>query len=81
MLALESLKKHNYKTALQKVEEAGMWPRNLGVGKPYANLINTEMEDSLHILITAVMKNKSQPIDYEMYALKIKSISKNDKLY
>ncbi|HEY5371232.1 MAG TPA: DUF5107 domain-containing protein [Hanamia sp.] len=79
MLALESLKKHNYKTALQKVEEAGEWPKNLGVGKPYSNLINTEMEDSLRILITAAMKNKNQPIDYEKYALKIKSISRNSE--
>jgi tetratricopeptide (TPR) repeat protein len=81
LLALESLRKHNYKTALQKVEEAGMWPRNLGIGKPYTNLINTEMEDSVRRLITAAMNNNNAPTEYEKYALRIKSIARNDKLF
>jgi len=75
MLALEALKKHKYKTTLQKVREAGEWPRNLGVGKPYTNMIDSRLEDSLRRLIHEVMKNKKQPINYDQYELKIKAIS------
>src|ERR1035437_11138756 len=77
MLPRRALKKHKYKMALQKINEAGEWPHNLGVGRPYDNLINTQLEDSLRILINRPEKNKSKPIDYEQYELKIKAITLN----
>jgi len=60
MLALNSLKKDKYELALQKVKEAREWPHNLGIGKPYPDLINTELEDSLQIFIYKVKGDKGQ---------------------
>jgi Tfp pilus assembly protein PilF len=44
MLAYRALSEKDHKLALQKITEAELWPRNLGVGKPYENLIDSSME-------------------------------------
>lgn len=44
MLAYRALSDKNHKLALQKITEAESWPRNLGVGKPYQDLIDLSME-------------------------------------
>lgn len=78
MLGLEALKKGNYRTALQKVKEAGEWPMHLGVGKPYPDLINTKREDSLRGLIQRIRLAKGKGnFDYGAYEKSIKSISGN----
>lgn len=46
-LAAECLDRGNAKAALQKISEALEWPENLGVGKPYDNLVDTSSEDLL----------------------------------
>ncbi|MDQ2719617.1 MAG: DUF5107 domain-containing protein [Bacteroidota bacterium] len=51
MLALQFLKKGNYKAALQRVNEAGQWPESLGAGAPYSNLIDNTLEDQILKLI------------------------------
>lgn len=45
MLALEALEKKKYSQALQRTVEARQWPRNMGVGKPYDNMIDNRLED------------------------------------
>ncbi len=45
MLALEEMKKKNYKKALAYINAARKWPENLGAGKPYAEDIDTRLED------------------------------------
>jgi hypothetical protein len=45
MQAVEQVKKHQYKKALQFIEQAKLWPSNLGVGKPYQDNIDERLED------------------------------------
>lgn len=47
MLAVDKMLKKQHKAALEKIEEAKLWPRNLGVGKPYDEVIDTRLEDWL----------------------------------
>jgi predicted Zn-dependent protease len=47
MLALDEMKKKNYKNALQYIASARLWPENLGVGKPYDEDIDERVEDWL----------------------------------
>lgn len=47
MLAVDMMKKNRNRAAIAKIEEAKLWPRNLGVGKPYDNVIETRLEDWL----------------------------------
>lgn len=75
MLALEALKKNKYETALQKINEADEWPYNLGVGKPYDDQIDTQLEDSLRGLVETARKNKNRAANYDLYEQKIKAIT------
>lgn len=50
-LALQFLRKHNYKMALQKVNEAKEWPERLGAGAPYPDMIENSLEDEIEKLI------------------------------
>lgn len=47
MQAVEQIKKQQYKKALQYIEQAKLWPANLGVGKPYQEDIDERLEDWL----------------------------------
>ncbi len=47
MLAVEEMKRKQYKKALQFIEGAKLWPVNLGVGKPYQDNIDERLEDWL----------------------------------
>ena len=47
MLALDEMKKKNYKQALDYIAAARLWPENLGVGSPYAEDIDERVEDWL----------------------------------
>lgn len=76
MLALEALKKKQYKTALKKVAEAKEWPMNLGEGKPFPGSVNTRLEDSIESLVQEAKKNKNLQIDYTKYRDEIKRGSK-----
>jgi tetratricopeptide (TPR) repeat protein len=46
--AVKFIKKNNYKSALKLINEARLWPENLGAGKPYQEDIDTRMEDWLN---------------------------------
>ena len=57
MLALEEIKRKNYKEALRYVDASRQWPENLGVGKPYAEDIDERVEDWLAYEIYARQGN------------------------
>jgi predicted Zn-dependent protease len=58
MLALEEIKKKNYKKALGYITAARQWPENLGVGKPYDSDIDERLEDWLSYEIYSKQGNK-----------------------
>lgn len=45
--AMEQLSHKNYKQVVNSVETSKEWPENLGVGKPYDNMIDNRLEDYL----------------------------------
>ena len=45
--AMEQLSHKNYKQVGKSVETSKEWPENLGVGKPYDNMIDNRLEDYL----------------------------------
>lgn len=64
MLAYKLFEHKKFDLALKKVDEAELRPRNLGVGKPYPELINTDLENRLRAAIYEKMGEnaKSQEI-------------------
>lgn len=46
-LAATAIDRGRYNEALRKLEESRLWPDNLGVGKPYDELVDARMEDFL----------------------------------
>lgn len=45
--AMEQLERKNYKRALRYIDASKEWPENLGVGKPYEELIDSRLENYL----------------------------------
>lgn len=50
-LAAGCIDRGRYKEALSKIEEAKEWPENLGVGKPYEDMIDTDLEDWMTAIV------------------------------
>ena len=50
-LALKSLQRKKYTQAINYIREARCWPRSMGVGKPYDNMIDVRAEDFMQGLI------------------------------
>jgi len=73
LLAAEAIHEGNMEVARQKITEARLWPRNLGVGKPYDENIDARLEDWLQSM-TDVNKNKNGIFDFEQAVKKIESI-------
>jgi hypothetical protein len=59
MQAAQLMKKNNYKAALKLIDQARLWPENLGVGKPYPEDIDTRMEDWMNYLCLVQQKRTS----------------------
>ncbi len=68
MLATHALAKGKTKRAGEKVLESLQWPRNLGVGKPFDDQIDTRLEDWMLAMI-AIKSNKHA--DKEHYLKKV----------
>jgi tetratricopeptide (TPR) repeat protein len=51
MQALEEMQKKKYSKAQQFIQEAKVWPINLGAGKPYDEDIDTRLEDWMAYLV------------------------------
>ena len=47
MLAVDAMKKNNYKKGISEIALARQWPERLGVGKPYAEDIDERLENFL----------------------------------
>lgn len=63
-LAVKAIDKGAYKTALARLEESRLWPKNLGVGKPYDELIDNQLEDCLCAIIYARTGKSSVAEEY-----------------
>ena len=63
-LAAECIDRGNYKAALERVEEALQWPENLGVGKPYDDLIDISSETLLQAVISQRMGDSAKAEEY-----------------
>lgn len=64
MLALEALEKKEYDQALKETMEAREWPRNMGVGKPYDNMLDLRLEDWMAAL---AMAGKGRSLESRQY--------------
>lgn len=58
--AMEQLSHKNYKQVLKNVEASKEWPENLGVGKPYDNMIDSRLEDYIEAKAYAGQGNKTK---------------------
>ena len=47
LLALQNIKTQKYTEAMSNIQDARLWPENLGVGKPYPEDIDERLEDYL----------------------------------
>lgn len=64
LLAAEALFKGNRMNAQQKISEARLWPRNMGVGKPYDENIDSRIEDWMEALIAQKTKDSVKRNEY-----------------
>lgn len=56
VLALDALQQKKYAAALGYIREAAVWPRNMGVGKPYDDLVDNRLEQFLEGVTKMAMK-------------------------
>ena len=60
MLAMQQMEKKNHKGALALIDQARLWPENLGVGKPYDESLDPRLEDWLSAQCFTAMKDKAK---------------------
>lgn len=60
MQAVSAMERKNYREALKFIDEARLWPENLGVGKPYDEDIDSRLEDWMTYLCASRMRNASE---------------------
>lgn len=60
MQAADQMKAKNYKTALASVNNAKLWPENLGAGKPYDEDIDLRLEHYLEALVYEKTREKEK---------------------
>ncbi|MEO6893458.1 MAG: hypothetical protein ABI136_00410, partial [Ginsengibacter sp.] len=60
-LALQFLKAHKYKTALQKVNDARQWSERLGSGEPYPDMKRETLQDDIEKLINETKEGQKLP--------------------
>jgi tetratricopeptide (TPR) repeat protein len=76
-LALNFIKEKRYAKALDAIKDSKLWPENLGVGKPYDDLIDYNLEDFMTALIYEKQGNNDNAIKYYE---KIISYAEGDKI-
>jgi len=59
MLAAQALSNGKTNDARKKIAEALLWPRRLGVGKPYDDMIDTRLEDWMNAMVAIKSKDKA----------------------
>ncbi|WP_018625975.1 DUF5107 domain-containing protein [Niabella aurantiaca] len=60
VLALEALGHKKHTDALRYIKEAGLWPRNMGAGKPYDDLIDNRLEQFFEAVVRISMKREPE---------------------
>ena len=89
MLAHLAMAKGQNNEALKKVNEAEEWPKRLGVGKPFSDLINSDLENWMKYKIykaldendlssSSLDKVKNKDINEDTYLNLIKQITKKE---
>jgi Tfp pilus assembly protein PilF len=60
MLAVQHIKNQKYEAALTSIQDARLWPENLGVGKPYPEDIDERLEDYLEAFCLERLNKKPE---------------------
>jgi tetratricopeptide (TPR) repeat protein len=74
-LAVELIKAGQLQNALKKVDEARLWPENLGVGAPYPDMVNSSLENDVATLIKEAEHKKLSEKTLDEYRGRIKAIN------
>jgi hypothetical protein len=75
MLALELMKAGQLQSAMKKVDEARLWPENLGVGAPYPDMVDSSLENDMTALIKEAEHKKPSEKTLDEYRDRIKAIN------
>lgn len=74
MLAIALIKKGRLAQAMNKVDEARLWPENLGAGAPYPDMADSSLENSLAGLIKRSVHQKPSEKTLSEYLARINAI-------
>lgn len=75
MLAIELMKAGQLQSAMKKIDEARLWPENLGVGAPYPNTIDDSLENDMATLIKKAEHQKPSEKTLNEYRARVKAIN------
>lgn len=75
VLAIELIEAGQLQNAMKKVNEARLWPENLGVGAPYPDLIDNSLENDMTVLIKEAERKKPSEKMLDEYRARIKAIN------
>lgn len=75
MLAIELVKAGQLQNAMKKVDEARLWPENLGVGAPYQDMIDSSLENDMAALIKEAEHKKPSEKTLDEYRARIRAIN------
>ncbi|RAV28120.1 DUF5107 domain-containing protein [Sinomicrobium soli] len=77
MLAYKAYKKGQYEKALRKTGESETWPEHLGVGKPYEDMIDRDLQHTLRMYVYRKLGDREQEEKYRVL-LPGKPLSESD---
>jgi Tfp pilus assembly protein PilF len=75
ILAIELIRKGQLPDAMKKVDEARLWPENLGVGAPYPDMVDSSLENSIADLIKRSDHEKPSEKTLNDYLARINAIN------
>lgn len=75
MRAIELMKAGQLENAMKKVDEARLWPENLGVGAPYPDMVDNSLENDMAALIKETEHQKPSEKTLDEYCVRIKAIN------
>ena len=81
MKSIDCVKKRRYRAALDYVEKARQWPKNLGVGKPYDADIDFQVENYLQgIILDKIGRSRQAEAFFESVAARTLRSAHSDRL-
>ena len=75
ILAIELMKAGQLQKAMTKVDEARLWPENMGVGAPYPDMVDSSLENDVAALIKEAEHKKPSDKTLSEYSARIKAIN------